>query len=118
MQFDGSTGRLKSLANLDVGLTVAMQQGFAYYRAFWGNNTQPRFQASGAYVFRPNGSQTVNMADSVKVSYIKVGVTAVGACARVLACACVCVCINSFTRTLISLFMCLRLLWRSRSELN
>ncbi|CAF4914949.1 unnamed protein product, partial [Rotaria socialis] len=30
-----------------------LNQGFYWYQGFAGNNSQPDFQASGAYIFRP-----------------------------------------------------------------
>ena len=72
MTVDGSTGLLKSVTNLENSLTASVQQSLLYYKAFKGSNTRDKTQASGAYVFRPNGSDPVVIGDSVKVQVIKV----------------------------------------------
>ncbi|KAK7113102.1 lysosomal alpha-mannosidase-like [Littorina saxatilis] len=54
--FDGTTGALKNMTNLEKQISIDVTQSFNFYNAFGGNNSQPEFQASGAYMFRPNGS--------------------------------------------------------------
>ena len=72
MTVDGSTGLLKSVTNLKSSVTACVQQSLMYYKAFKGGNTSDKTQASGAYVFRPNGSDPVVIGDSIKVQVIKV----------------------------------------------
>ena len=69
---DGSTGLLKSVTNLESSMTASVQQSLLYYKAFKGNNAKDKTQASGAYIFRPNGSEPIVIGDSVKVQVIKV----------------------------------------------
>ena len=46
-----------------------MTQSFIYYKGFAGNDSKPEFQASGAYIFRPNGSaQVILESERVKLS--------------------------------------------------
>ncbi|KAK7113104.1 lysosomal alpha-mannosidase-like [Littorina saxatilis] len=56
VSFDGTTGALKSMTNLEKRISIDVTQSFNYYNSFAGNNSQPEFQSSGAYIFRPNGS--------------------------------------------------------------
>lgn len=56
--FDGSTGKLKQMQNLERGVTLPLGQDYLYYVGHPGNNSQPKFQASGAYIFRPNITAT------------------------------------------------------------
>ena len=72
MTVDGSTGLLKSVTNLKNSVTALVQQSLLYYKSFKGNTTSDKTQASGAYVFRPNGSDPVVIGDNVKVQVIKV----------------------------------------------
>jgi len=53
--FDGTTGMLKNMTNLQSKLSIDVSQTFGYYLGHDGNNSQSKFQASGAYIFRPNG---------------------------------------------------------------
>ncbi|CAF3324143.1 unnamed protein product [Rotaria socialis] len=47
-------GNLHQIVNLKQNITVSfLNQGFYWYQGFAGNNSQPDFQASGAYIFRP-----------------------------------------------------------------
>ena len=48
---------LGTTANIDV----------MYYRGHRGNNTEFEFRASGAYIFRPDGDQAVDLGDPVHV---------------------------------------------------
>ena len=54
----GSDGRLKSMKNLKSGLSIPITQDFLFYYSHAGNNSKPEFRASGAYVFRPNVSNS------------------------------------------------------------
>jgi hypothetical protein len=51
-----STGRTSSFANLATGVSGPLVQDWAFYRASVGNKQDG--QASGAYIFRPNTSDT------------------------------------------------------------
>ena len=53
-QFD-SNGNLMQVDNIDSGLSTMISQEYCYYKSMPGNNSRPEFQASGAYIFRPNG---------------------------------------------------------------
>ena len=52
LTFD-SNANLVQIDNLDTKLTTSITQHFCYYNSIPGNNSQPEFQASGAYIFRP-----------------------------------------------------------------
>ncbi|XP_068150676.1 lysosomal alpha-mannosidase-like [Drosophila tropicalis] len=51
--FDNSTGRLKTVVMN--GVTANIEQTFALYQGFLGNNGEEKNRSSGAYVFRPDG---------------------------------------------------------------
>jgi lysosomal alpha-mannosidase len=53
-QFD-SNGNLIQIDNIDSGLSTLISQEYCYYKSMPGNNSRPEFQASGAYIFRPDG---------------------------------------------------------------
>ncbi|XP_069124923.1 lysosomal alpha-mannosidase-like [Argopecten irradians] len=72
LKFDGTTGHLKSMRNLDSDIEIGLQQGFYHYTGHTGNNTKSDLQASGAYVFRPNITKTFK-AKQMKKSYIREG---------------------------------------------
>ena len=55
LTFDGVTGRLKSIANQRIGYEASVDQQFMWWNASDGNNVNDS-QASGAYIFRPNGT--------------------------------------------------------------
>lgn len=44
------------MTNLEKQISINVVQLFGYYKGFAGNNSKAEFQASGAYIFRPNGS--------------------------------------------------------------
>uniref|UniRef100_A0A0B7AW15 Alpha-mannosidase n=1 Tax=Arion vulgaris TaxID=1028688 RepID=A0A0B7AW15_9EUPU len=56
--FDNN-GNLQSITNLTSGLTVPITQNFLYYKGFPGNSTDG--QASGAYIFRPDGNTPIQI---------------------------------------------------------
>ncbi|KAK3085809.1 hypothetical protein FSP39_008930 [Pinctada imbricata] len=58
--FDGTTGSLKVLKNLQSGATAQVDHRMQYYISHYGNTTRPKFQGSGAYVFRPNQSEPMD----------------------------------------------------------
>ncbi|KAL8603557.1 hypothetical protein ACOMHN_022509 [Nucella lapillus] len=57
--FDKKTGMLKNLTNLEKKISIDVTQSLMYYYGDAGNNSEPQFQASGAYIFRPNGTAPV-----------------------------------------------------------
>ncbi|XP_078576535.1 lysosomal alpha-mannosidase-like [Branchiostoma floridae x Branchiostoma japonicum] len=54
--FDTTTGHLKTVTNLKNKLILNVQQAFYWYNSSTGNN-QDSTQRSGAYIFRPNGTE-------------------------------------------------------------
>ncbi|XP_033744911.1 lysosomal alpha-mannosidase-like [Pecten maximus] len=72
LTFDGTSGRLKTMRNLNSDIEVGLQQGFYYYTGHTGNNTQGVLQASGAYVFRPNTTKSFK-AKQIEKSYVREG---------------------------------------------
>jgi hypothetical protein len=61
LTLDGSTGLLKSVSryNKELGKEVGVEvsQNFHFYEAMAGENDKFEDRASGAYIFRPNGSE-------------------------------------------------------------
>jgi len=70
LTFDGTTGLLKSLTNLERSLSIDITQSLMYYRGYVGNNNGGVNQTSGAYVFRPNGT-AVPIATHVMASVVQ-----------------------------------------------
>ena len=56
LTFDGQSGKLKQMKNLKKNIDIELSQDYLYYLGFAGNNSKDIFQASGAYIFRPNGT--------------------------------------------------------------
>jgi lysosomal alpha-mannosidase len=54
-----SDGNLIQIGNLDTAVSTPITQNICYYNSFNGNNSQPDFQASGAYIFRPLNNDPV-----------------------------------------------------------
>lgn len=44
---------MNEIVNLDLDKSTKINQNFCYYNSFQGNNSEPQFQPSGAYIFRP-----------------------------------------------------------------
>lgn len=55
LNFD-SDGNLVNIKNKDNSISSPLKQYFCVYESMPGNNSEPVFQASGAYVFRPKNS--------------------------------------------------------------
>ncbi|OWF45655.1 lysosomal alpha-mannosidase-like [Mizuhopecten yessoensis] len=72
LTFDGTNGRLKRMRNLNSDIEIGLQQGFYCYQGHTGNNTEDIFQASGAYVFRPNSTKAFKSKQFEK-SYVREG---------------------------------------------
>ncbi|XP_044500612.1 alpha-mannosidase isoform X1 [Mangifera indica] len=66
MYFSNTTGQLKRMHNLRTGAEVALQQSFLWY----GSSTDPQ-QASGAYIFRPNGAPSTIVSRSVQMQVVR-----------------------------------------------
>ncbi|XP_078660424.1 lysosomal alpha-mannosidase-like isoform X1 [Branchiostoma floridae x Branchiostoma belcheri] len=54
--FDSTTGYLKTVTNLKKKLVLNVNQAFYWYNSSTGNNKDST-QRSGAYIFRPNGTE-------------------------------------------------------------
>ena len=55
LTFD-QNGNLKQMDSLNTNVSTPIKQGYCIYKSFRGNSTDGLFQASGAYVFRPESS--------------------------------------------------------------
>lgn len=55
LTFD-SDGNLAAIKNKDNSLTSNLKQNYCVYESMPGNNSEPIYQASGAYVFRPKNN--------------------------------------------------------------
>ncbi|XP_049857125.1 lysosomal alpha-mannosidase-like isoform X1 [Schistocerca gregaria] len=69
LKFDDVTGKIKSIVSQ--GHEIKVKQDFYYYKGFLGNNEVFENRSSGAYIFRPNGSEAVLASSSVKQKIIK-----------------------------------------------
>lgn len=63
---EGKTGLLKSVTDLNSNKTYNIQQNFLYYNGMIGNNSKSEWRASGAYIFRPNGTSPHPVSSVVK----------------------------------------------------
>ncbi|XP_039250452.2 lysosomal alpha-mannosidase-like [Styela clava] len=63
--FDGSNGQMKTIANIESGITLPVMQQMFWYNASMGNNIS--LQKSGAYVFRPNSSTPFHCTQDGKI---------------------------------------------------
>lgn len=70
LSFDKETGLLASIENLESKIKVDASQALLYYKSKVGSNIKPDNQASGAYVFRPDGN--VNKINSGKAENVVV----------------------------------------------
>ncbi|XP_053232372.1 lysosomal alpha-mannosidase [Podarcis raffonei] len=66
---DPKTGLLKEIQNLDKNISLPVSQNFFWYNASAGN--EENSQASGAYIFRPDTSQTFPIAKGAQVHHVK-----------------------------------------------
>ena len=67
---------MKSIENKEKGISIQATQEVMYYLAMPGNNSDGTNQASGAYIFRPNGTTPLpvhNGTVEVKVVKVRVG---------------------------------------------
>ncbi|XP_054710202.1 lysosomal alpha-mannosidase-like isoform X2 [Uloborus diversus] len=65
---DGKSGLLKMIQLAD-GSNLTVNQSFYWYRGMNGNNTKSEFRASGAYIFRPNGTEPLPLGDNVTLTF-------------------------------------------------
>ncbi|KAL5706468.1 alpha-mannosidase [Ranunculus cassubicifolius] len=68
MQFSTTTGQLKRMLNLKTGVDIPVQQSYLWYGSS-GGDMDP--QASGAYIFRPNGSPPMPVSRSVPLKVLR-----------------------------------------------
>lgn len=73
MFVDGKSGLLKKLQLAD-GSNLTVNQSFYWYQGMNGNNTEFDFRASGAYIFRPNGTTPLPLGDNVTLVFINVSI--------------------------------------------
>ncbi|XP_060071778.1 lysosomal alpha-mannosidase-like [Ylistrum balloti] len=64
LTFDGTTGKLTKMQQLEDSLSIGLNQDYLYYLGYSGNNSKDDFQNSGAYIFRPNGSIATNFSQA------------------------------------------------------
>lgn len=70
--FDGNSGLLKQIVNTVANMKLAVTQQLLFYVGMRGNNSEPRFTASGAYLFRPNQSEPFRLSENASLTVINV----------------------------------------------
>lgn len=68
MEFSSATGQLTRMINSKTGVDVPIQQSYLWYGSSAGDEDP---QASGAYIFRPNGSPPMPVSRSVPLKVIR-----------------------------------------------
>uniref|UniRef100_A0A8C3W8Z6 Alpha-mannosidase n=1 Tax=Catagonus wagneri TaxID=51154 RepID=A0A8C3W8Z6_9CETA len=68
-RFNPDTGLLMEIENLDENLLLPVRQAFYWYNASTGNNES--FQASGAYIFRPDQQKPLLVSHWAKTHLVK-----------------------------------------------
>jgi len=68
LTFSGTTGLLKGLTNTEKSLSVELSNELLYYKSHVGNNQGGENQASGAYIFRPDGNDPHQIATGGSVA--------------------------------------------------
>lgn len=66
---DEQTGLLSEISMNGVKLVVGQQ--FLYYRGTVGNNEVAKNRSSGAYIFRPNGTEAYKIAEKAQIDLYK-----------------------------------------------
>ncbi|XP_015929798.1 lysosomal alpha-mannosidase isoform X1 [Parasteatoda tepidariorum] len=66
---DGKSGLLKKIQLAD-NSNLTVNQSFYWYRGMNGNNSQFEYRASGAYIFRPNGTSPISLGDNVTLTLV------------------------------------------------
>ncbi|KAK9286007.1 hypothetical protein L1049_025210 [Liquidambar formosana] len=69
MSFSLNSGQLKRMFNSKTGVDIPIQQSYLWYGSSSGDSLDP--QASGAYIFRPNGSPAVVVSRSVPLKVMR-----------------------------------------------
>ncbi|KAJ6797677.1 alpha-mannosidase [Iris pallida] len=69
MSFSSSSGLLTEVVNHRTGVDVPMQQNYLWYGASSGDESDS--QASGAYIFRPNGDPPTIVSNSVPLKVVR-----------------------------------------------
>uniref|UniRef100_A0A8C4Q1D9 Alpha-mannosidase n=2 Tax=Eptatretus burgeri TaxID=7764 RepID=A0A8C4Q1D9_EPTBU len=69
LTFNGTTGLLSSMKNLDSGLFLPVVQNFYWYQGSKGN--AENIQTSGAYIFRPNVSTPLPISPKAQLDVVK-----------------------------------------------
>ena len=64
LTFNGDTGRLESITNKLSDISTKVDQNFLWWNSSAGNNVNSS-QASGAYIFRPNGTSPFEINGSI-----------------------------------------------------
>uniref|UniRef100_T1IVT5 Alpha-mannosidase n=1 Tax=Strigamia maritima TaxID=126957 RepID=T1IVT5_STRMM len=70
LTFDGTNGLLKQMTNLVSKVSQSVKQSFYWYRAMNGDNLTFKRRASGAYIFRPNGTEPNITTEGVSVTLV------------------------------------------------
>ncbi|KAF5192814.1 Alpha-mannosidase [Thalictrum thalictroides] len=68
MYFSATTGQLKRMINVKAGVDIPIQQSYLWYGSSSGDINS---KASGAYIFRPNGSPAVPVSRSVPLKIMR-----------------------------------------------
>ncbi|XP_055376537.1 lysosomal alpha-mannosidase-like isoform X1 [Condylostylus longicornis] len=53
------------------GVNISLEQDFLYYKGFIGDNRHPTNRSSGAYIFRPNGTEAIKITNKVETNLIQ-----------------------------------------------
>ncbi|KAG2538748.1 alpha-mannosidase-like [Panicum virgatum] len=69
MSFSAASGQLKRMFNSISGVDLPIQQSFLWYRSSEGDSMDS--QASGAYIFRPDGNTPTTVSSSVPLKVIR-----------------------------------------------
>ncbi|KAF9622793.1 hypothetical protein IFM89_034028 [Coptis chinensis] len=68
MHFSSTSGQLTRMVNIRTGVDIPIQQSYLWYGSSSGDMDS---QASGAYIFRPNGSPPVPISRSVPLKIVR-----------------------------------------------
>eukprot|EP01018_Ginkgo_biloba_P019273 Gb_19989 [translate_table: standard] len=69
MSFSSASGQLERMSNHKTGVDIPIQQSYLWYGSDDGKGIDP--QASGAYIFRPNGAPPTAVSTSVPLTIIR-----------------------------------------------
>lgn len=65
--YSGSEGKLSQYVNSRSSITASMKQSYSFYAGFDGTTGE---QASGAYIFRPNGTYTIGTQEQTPIKVL------------------------------------------------